>query len=97
VASSWWPEETPKVQGLLSAALSWVLLCLCLQDKPLPAPPAAAVAVRELALEIIEQWHECWGLHYPQVGLHGTGGRHSKTQQINGTTTAFVVTSVTCF
>jgi hypothetical protein len=36
-------------------------------DKPLPPPAAAAVALREKALEAVEKWHEAWGLHYPQV------------------------------
>jgi hypothetical protein len=36
-------------------------------DKLLPPPAAAAVALRERALEAIEKWHEAWGLHYPQV------------------------------
>jgi hypothetical protein len=36
-------------------------------DKPLPPPAAAAVALRERSLEVIEKWHEAWGLHYPQV------------------------------
>eukprot|EP00879_Flechtneria_rotunda_P018706 GHRR01019630.1.p1 GENE.GHRR01019630.1~~GHRR01019630.1.p1 ORF type:complete len:342 (+),score=165.86 GHRR01019630.1:800-1825(+) len=37
------------------------------QDKPLPAPPSAALALRQRALETVEKWHEQWGLHYPQV------------------------------
>ncbi|WIA35511.1 hypothetical protein OEZ86_003938 [Tetradesmus obliquus] len=36
-------------------------------DKPLPPPAAAAAALRERSLEVIEKWHEAWGLHYPQV------------------------------
>lgn len=36
-------------------------------DQPLPAPPAAAQALRARALEVIEEWHEAWGAHYPQV------------------------------
>lgn len=36
-------------------------------DKPLPPPAAAAAALRERSLEVIERWHEAWGLHYPQV------------------------------
>eukprot|EP00882_Tetradesmus_deserticola_P018072 GHRQ01019395.1.p1 GENE.GHRQ01019395.1~~GHRQ01019395.1.p1 ORF type:complete len:161 (+),score=68.13 GHRQ01019395.1:247-729(+) len=36
-------------------------------DKPLPPPAAAAVALRERALEAVEKWHEAWGLHYPQA------------------------------
>lgn len=40
-------------------------------DKPLPAPPAAAIELRQQALEAIEKWHEQWGLQYPQVDTAG--------------------------
>ena len=50
----------------------WALqvLELCIghrPSQPLPAPHAAAVALREKCLELVEEWRDKWGHFYPQV------------------------------
>ena len=36
-------------------------------EAPLPPPPAAAVALRARALEVLERWHAAHGAKYKQV------------------------------
>jgi hypothetical protein len=53
------------------------VMCVCRSDAPLPGPPASAQALRARALEVIEEWQQTLGEHYPQVqhmGWWGWGG-----------------------
>ncbi len=52
----------PRLTAFLVAAVGYR------QEEPLPGPEAAAAALRERALEVLEAWNDKFGGMYHQVG-----------------------------